>query len=158
MLEWRINIFSTNVTFPQEIIYILRWEPRPKKIKKNIYFKNCTFYLGEGHICVDDAKTRKMKKNEKSWKKCQNGLKSRIVPQVPQNKWFGEGTKRAFPRWCQFLIKTLWKLTLSIFKFWWENHMKLRILVFMNNDFSDRFWQKHTFCCMICTIFLKVCR
>ena len=31
-----------------------------KKNKKDIYFKNCTFYLGEGHICVDDAKKGKM--------------------------------------------------------------------------------------------------
>ena len=33
-----------------------------KKIEKIIYFKNCTFYLGEGHICADDAKRGKMKK------------------------------------------------------------------------------------------------
>ena len=36
-----------------------------KKIEKNIDSKNCTFYLGEGHICVDDAKKRKIKKMKK---------------------------------------------------------------------------------------------
>ena len=86
------------------------------------------------------------------------GIGPRSVPQVPQNKWFRESTKRAFTRWCQFLIKIWSKMTLSVFKKWWENLMKLRILVFMSNDFSDRFWQNHTFCCMTCTIFLKVSR
>ena len=66
MLKRKINILLTNVTFPKEIVYILRWEPRRKNIEKIIYFKNCMFYLGEGHICVDDAKNRKIKKNEKS--------------------------------------------------------------------------------------------
>ena len=64
-----------------------------------------------------------MKKVKKT---CQNGLEPWVVPQVPQNKWFGEGTKRAFPRWCQFLIKILWKITLSIFKFWWENPYEIK--------------------------------
>ena len=27
-----------------------------------------------------------------------NLAEPRLVPQVPQKKWFGEGTKRAFPR------------------------------------------------------------
>ena len=65
-------------------------------------------------------------KNEKSFKKCQNDLEPRVVPQVPQNKWFGEGTKRAFPRWWQFLIKIWSKMTLSIFKVWWENQCEIK--------------------------------
>ena len=37
-----------------------------KNRKKNIYFKNCTCYLGEGNICVDDAKKVNMKTKMKS--------------------------------------------------------------------------------------------
>ena len=80
-------------------------------------------------------KTEKWKKNEKSWKKCQNGLEPRVVPQVPQNKWFGEGTKLAFPRWCQFLIKIWWKMTLSIFKFWWETLYEIK-----NSSFHEQWF------------------
>ena len=43
-------------------------------------------------------KERKGEKERKSQKKCQKGIKSRMVPQVVQNKAFGEGTKRAFTR------------------------------------------------------------
>ena len=41
-------------------------------------------------------KERKGEKERKSQKKCQKGIKSRMVPQVVQNKAFGEGTQRAF--------------------------------------------------------------
>ena len=80
-------------------------------------------------------KTEKWKKNEKSLKKCQTGLEPRVVPQVPQNKWFGEGTKRAFPRWGQFLIKIWWKMTLSIFKFWWETLYEIK-----NSSFHEQWF------------------
>ena len=40
-------------------------------------------------------KERKGEKERKSQKKCQKGIKSRMVPQVVQNKAFGEGTRRA---------------------------------------------------------------
>ena len=39
-----------------------------------------------------------------------------------------------------------------------KTRMKLRILVFSNSDFSDRFWQNHTFCRMICTSLWKQSR
>ena len=48
-------------------------------------------------------------KERKSQKKCQKGVKSRMVPQVVQNKAFGEGTRRAFNEvtlvWSQKLIQ-----------------------------------------------------
>ena len=78
------------------------------------------------HLC----RRRKKQKNEKKMKKVQKSVMRGIgpgsVPQVPQNKWFGEGTKRAFPRWCQLLVKIWWKMTLSIFKFWWENLYEIK--------------------------------
>ena len=40
-------------------------------------------------------KERKGEKERKSQKKCQKGIKSRMVPQVVQNKAFGKGTRRA---------------------------------------------------------------
>ena len=43
-------------------------------------------------------KERKGEKERKSQKKCQKGIKSRMVPQVVQNKAFGEGTRRAVTR------------------------------------------------------------
>ena len=54
-------------------------------------------------------KERKGEKERKSQKKCQKGVKSRMVPQVVQNKAFGEGTQRAFNEvtlvWSQKLIQ-----------------------------------------------------
>ena len=54
-------------------------------------------------------KERKGEKERKSQKKCQKGIKSRMVPQVVQNKAFGEGTQRAFNEvtlvWNQKLIQ-----------------------------------------------------
>ena len=54
-------------------------------------------------------KERKGEKERKSQKKCQKGIKSRMVPQVVQNKAFGEGTQRAFNEvtlvWSQKLIQ-----------------------------------------------------
>ena len=54
-------------------------------------------------------KKRKGQKERKSQKKCQKGIKSRMVPQVVQNKAFGEGTQRAFNEvtlvWNQKLIQ-----------------------------------------------------
>ena len=54
-------------------------------------------------------KERKGEKERKSQKKCQKGVKSRMVPQVIQNKAFGEGTQRAFNEvtlvWSQKLIQ-----------------------------------------------------
>ena len=54
-------------------------------------------------------KERKGEKERKSQKKCQKGIKSRMVPQVVQNKAFGEGTRRAFNEvvlvWSQKLIQ-----------------------------------------------------
>ena len=54
-------------------------------------------------------KERKGEKERKSQKKCQKGVKSRMVPQVVQNKAFGEGTRRAFNEvtlvWSQKLIQ-----------------------------------------------------
>ena len=43
-------------------------------------------------------KDRKVEKERKSQKKCQKGIKSRMVPKVVQNKAFGEGTKRALTK------------------------------------------------------------
>ena len=54
-------------------------------------------------------KERKGKKERKSQKKCLKGIKSRMVPQVVQNKAFGEGTRRAVNEvtlvWSQKLIQ-----------------------------------------------------
>ena len=54
-------------------------------------------------------KERKGEKERKSQKKCQKGIKSRMVPQVVQNKAFGEGTRRAVNEvtlvWSQKLIQ-----------------------------------------------------
>ena len=54
-------------------------------------------------------KERKGEKERKSQKKYQKGIKSRMVPQVVQNKAFGEGTRRAFNEvtlvWSQKLIQ-----------------------------------------------------
>ena len=54
-------------------------------------------------------KERKEEKNRKSQNKCQNGVKSRMAPQVVQNKAFGEGTQRAFNEvtlvWSQKLVQ-----------------------------------------------------
>ena len=54
-------------------------------------------------------KERKVEKDRKSQKKCQKGIKSRMVPQVVQNKAFGEGTRRAVNEvtlvWSQKLIQ-----------------------------------------------------
>ena len=40
-------------------------------------------------------KEKKVEKERKSQKKCQKGIRSRMVPKVVQNKAFGEGTRRA---------------------------------------------------------------
>ena len=53
-----------------------------KKYKKNIYLKNCTFYQGEGHICVNDAK-------EKNGKQMQKGKKV--------SKWLGAPSRPPSP-------------------------------------------------------------
>ena len=54
-------------------------------------------------------KERKGEKERKSQKKYQKGVKSRMVPQVVQNKAFGEGTRRAVNGvtlvWSQKLIQ-----------------------------------------------------
>ena len=54
-------------------------------------------------------KERKVEKERKSQKKCQKGIKSRMVPKVVQNKAFGEGTRRAANEvtlvWSQKLIQ-----------------------------------------------------
>ena len=54
-------------------------------------------------------KERKGEKERKSQKKCQKGIKSRMVPKVVQNKAFGEGTRRAANEvtlvWSQKLIQ-----------------------------------------------------
>ena len=39
--------------------------------------------MGEGHICVDDAKNRKMKKMKKRQKKCHEGHRAQIRPPSP---------------------------------------------------------------------------
>ena len=52
-------------------------------------------------------KERKGEKERKSQKKCQKGIKSRMVPQVVQNKAFGEGTRRAFNE-----VTLVWSLKL----------------------------------------------
>ena len=54
-------------------------------------------------------KERKGEKERKSQKRCQKGIKSRMVPKVVQNKAFGEGTRRAVNEvtlvWRQKLIQ-----------------------------------------------------
>ena len=54
-------------------------------------------------------KERKGQKERKSQKKCQKGIRSRMVPKVVQNKAFGEGTRRAVNEvtlvWSQKLIQ-----------------------------------------------------
>ena len=54
-------------------------------------------------------KETKVEKERKSEKKCQKGIRSRMVPKVVQNKAFGEGTQRAFNEvtlvWSQKLIQ-----------------------------------------------------
>ena len=108
--------------------------------------------------------TTQKKEKWKKWKKFkkvskwQNGLEPRVVPQVPQNKWFGEGTKRAFPRWCQFMIKSWWKMTLSIFKFWCENRYEI-----MNSGFQQQWFFRPILTETYILLhdlhhFLKVCR
>ena len=71
-----------------------------------------------GIVCLTQArdtflpttqKERKGEKERKSQKKCQKGIKSRMVPKVVQNKAFGEGTRRAVNEvtlvWNQKLIQ-----------------------------------------------------
>ena len=54
-------------------------------------------------------KERKGEKERKSQKKCQQGIRSRMVPKVVQIKAFGEGTRRAANEvtlvWSQKLIQ-----------------------------------------------------
>ena len=54
-------------------------------------------------------KEKKVEKERKSEKKCQKGIRSRMVPKVVQNKAFGEGTRRAANEvtlvWSQKLIQ-----------------------------------------------------
>ena len=99
-------------------------------------------------------KERKGEKERKSQKKCQKGVESRMVPQVVQNKTFGEGTQRAFNEvtlvWSQKLIQ---KDAFDLQKMMRKPGRILRILLFSSSGFSDRLWQNDRFCCMICTSF-----
>ena len=110
------------------------------------------------HLC----RRRKKQKNEKKMKKVKKSVKMAWSPEsspkshktnglakVPNGPFQGDVNF-----WSKFDEK--WRFLSSNFDE--KPCMKLRILVFMNNDFSNQFWQKHTFCCMICTIFWKVCR
>ena len=109
-----------------------------KKMKKSVFFNFCHFSNGKSIHFEMSAATKKMsfeddvlgivrltqardtflpttqkerkgEKERKSQKKCQKGIKSRMVPQVVQNKAFGEGTRRAVNEvtlvWSQKLIQ-----------------------------------------------------
>ena len=98
-------------------------------------------------------KERKVEKERKSQKKCQKGVKSRMVPKVVQNKAFGEGTKRAFTSDVSLESKTDPKRRFRSSKIDEKPRRILRILLFSSSGFSDRLWQNDRFCCMICTRF-----
>ena len=78
------------------------------------------FPMPNSHSCPRHQNQKKVKKEAKSQKNHQNRTSPRLVPKVVQNKAFGEGTKRALTKWCEFGIKNWSKKTLSIIKKWWE--------------------------------------
>ena len=78
------------------------------------------FPMPNSHSCPRHQNQKKVKKEAKSQKNHQNRTSPRLVPKVVQNKAFGEGTKRALTKWCEFGVKNWSKKTLSIIKKWWE--------------------------------------
>ena len=78
-----------------------------------------------------------------------------MVPQIVENKAFGEGTKRASTRQVSLESKLAPKRRFRSSNNDNKTCTILRILLFSNSNFSDRLCQNDSCCCMICTGFWK---
>ena len=122
-------------------------------------FRNCTFYLGEGHFFADDTKREKSRKREKKSKKVSKRHKIQDGPQsgTKQSIWRGYPTGRERGD-VGLESKTDPKRRFRSSKIDEKPCRILRILLFSSSGFSDRLWQNDRFCCMICTSFWKESR
>ena len=105
----KVNLFNI-CHFPNGKSIHFEMSAATKKMRfEDDVLGNVRFTQARDTFLPTTQKERKVEKERKSQKKCQKGIKSRVVPQVVQNKAFGEGTRRAANEvtlvWSQKLIQ-----------------------------------------------------